>query len=420
MRVACAVLLLAGCNQVFGLDPLPATDDGGGAVDAGPPPRVLDVALGGNHTCALLEGGAVRCWGRDASGQLGLGAPAEDLSRPGPALTLRGPAVELAAGGGHTCARFADGTVTCWGTNNDGQLGYGNINVVGDNEPPANAGTVSLGRLADGLAVGGRHTCARFANAVRCWGFGASGALGTGSPDTIGNDEPPSNGPTVSGVTAPAAITAGYEHTCALTAGGQVVCWGAGANGRLGYGTVEDRGNEPGDLPLAPLSLTGVMEVTAGREHTCALFADRGVACWGDNDYGQLGTDDMIDRGDIGAVFNEDARDLGAVVELAAGHRHTCARYDGGEVRCWGDNSRGQLGLGTTDRQLDATAATAVLLPAAATKIVAADEHTCAILDDGGLTCWGAGDFGKLGLGDTADVGATPATTPMTRGRIPM
>ncbi len=418
MRVACAVFLLAGCNQVFGLDPLTSADDGGAAVDAGLTPRVLDVALGGHHTCALLDGGAVRCWGRDTSGQLGLGAPAQDLSRPGPALTLRGPAVELAAGGGHTCARFADGAVTCWGTNNDGQLGYGNINVVGDNEPPADAGTVSLGRAAAGLAVGGRHTCARFNNAVRCWGYGASGALGAGSPETIGDGEPASTGGTVSGVTAPATITAGYEHACAQTSGGQLVCWGEGSNGRLGYGDTSDRGDESTDLPLVPLPLTGVMAATAGREHTCALFTDGGVACWGDNDYGQLGTGDMVDRGDTLAVSNGDARNLGAVVELAAGHRHTCARYQDGEVRCWGDNSRGQLGIGTSNRQLDAVAATAVLLPAPAAAIVAADEHTCAILDDGGLTCWGAGDYGKLGLGDTADVGATPATTPMARGRI--
>jgi alpha-tubulin suppressor-like RCC1 family protein len=419
MRVACAVVVLAGCNQVFGLDDLRPAGDGGADSDAGPPPAALALALGGNHTCVLLEGGAVRCWGRDASGQLGLGAPEEDLARPGPPVTLRGPAVELAAGGGHTCARFADGTVTCWGTNNDGQLGYGHINLVGDNEPPASAGTVAITREAQALAVGGRHTCARLTGgAVRCWGFGGFGALGAGNPDSIGNDEPVSNGTDVGGLSDAAQIAAGFEHSCALTTSSRVLCWGEGANGRLGYGNTDDRGEEMTDLPLQPLPFAGASAVTAGREHTCALFSDRRVLCWGDNDYGQLGTGDQLDRGGTQAVDADDARDLGLVAELAAGHRHTCARYEDGEVRCWGDNSRGQLGIGTTDRQLDAAAATAVLLPAPAIAIDASDEHTCAILVDGGVSCWGAGDYGKLGLGDLADVGATPETTPMARGRI--
>jgi uncharacterized repeat protein (TIGR01451 family) len=210
--------------------------------------------------------------------------------------------------------------------------------------------------------------CALLDNgAVKCWGFGGNGQLGTGSPATRGD------GPNEMGANLPAvdlgpgrtatAVTAGTFHTCALLDDATVKCWGSGANGRLGDGDTDTRGDGPGEmgtnLPTVDLGPgRTATAVTAGEGHTCALLDDGAVKCWGNGVFGALGYGDDNDRGDgpgeMGA--NLPAVDLGAgrtATAVTAGSAHTCALLDNGTVKCWGEGGSGELGIGTEDDRGD-------------------------------------------------------------------
>ncbi len=200
-------------------------------------------------------------------------------------------AVTIATGGAHTCARFADGSVKCWGRNDVGQLGIGTTTgpefcIVGTvfgsacSFTPVSVTGISI---VTALATGGAHTCALLADGtVRCWGANFSGQLGNGTFTAS------STPVLVSGLTSATAVTAGGIHTCALLADGSVKCWGSDSHGQLGNGAPLD----PFSLSSTPLPVSGITTATAvagGRAHTCALLADGTVRCWGDNDGGQLG-----------------------------------------------------------------------------------------------------------------------------------
>jgi alpha-tubulin suppressor-like RCC1 family protein len=159
--------------------------------------ELLSIALGGNHGCALLGGGEVLCWGSNGSGQLGYGdlnnVGDDELPSTRVPVDIGGPAVEVVCGANHTCARRADGEVLCWGDNSVGQLWLGNTTNVGDDEQPVTAGTVDIGGDAIQLSAGGNHTCAlTSAGEVRCWGQNNFSQLGLGSSVTVGDNEVPS------------------------------------------------------------------------------------------------------------------------------------------------------------------------------------------------------------------------------------
>jgi hypothetical protein len=156
----------------------------------------VEIGAGPGHTCVRLDTGAVRCWGDGSDGALGYGSAGFifDASAVGD-VPLGGKAVQLAVGGHHTCARLETGAVRCWGLNGAGQLGYGNLDSVGDDETPESVGDVPLGGTAVELAAGENHTCARLdTGAIRCWGNGLDGRLGHGNTESIGDDEPVSAG----------------------------------------------------------------------------------------------------------------------------------------------------------------------------------------------------------------------------------
>ncbi|MDC0667597.1 EGF domain-containing protein [Nannocystis radixulma] len=165
---------------------------------------------------------------------------------------------------------------------------------------------------------------------------------------------------------------------------------------------------------------TGVRQLVTGDGHTCALFEDGRVKCWGDNQYGQLGLGDTEARGDDPGEMGADlpAVDLGdgvVAVALSAREVHTCAALDDGEVKCWGINAGGQLGLGDTDNRGDDPGEMGDALPfvdlgarAHAVDVSVGTVHSCALLQDGGVKCWGTNYGGQLGLGDTAARGDGP------------
>ncbi|UQA56276.1 DUF4215 domain-containing protein [Polyangium aurulentum] len=401
---------------------------------------VVQVVAGSDHNCALFEDGRVKCWGKNYSGQLGLGDYLPFGDEPGemgaslPVVDLGAGviATEISAGSMHSCALLADGAVKCWGQGSSGQLGLGDIARRGDD--PGEMGSalpaVELGGQAKAIAAGGAHTCALLTDgSVKCWGANASGQLGLGDTAARG-DEPGEMGellPAVqlgTGKTA-VAIAAGAEHTCVLLDDDGVKCWGANAHGELGQEDKANRGDADGEmgdlLEAVDLGNGWVTRAIAMHElHTCALSDAGGVKCWGYGTLGMLGVPTLHHLGDAPGEMGDalPAVDLGAgkvAVKIAAGRMHTCATFTDGSAKCWGYNTTGQLGLGTTDTHGDkpGTMGDALLAidlgtGASVTSFGLGFAHTCAILGDGRVKCWGMNDVGQLGLGDTVYRGSKP------------
>jgi len=332
----------------------------------------------GEHTCAVTGAGGAMCWGNNMFGKLGDGTGASRWS-PVEVLGLSSGIVGLDAGGWHTCVLTTAGGVLCWGFNRYGQLGDGMNN---DRRPvPANVAGLSSGIVA--LAAGGWHTCALTeAGGVKCWG---SGPLGDGT-DTFIQRTPVE----VIGLSDEvAALAAGGQHTCALTAAGGVKCWGRNDFGQLGDGSISER-----HTPVDVNGLTsGVAALAAGDYHTCALTAAGGVKCWGLNQYGQLGDRTTSERYTPVDVIGLSS----GVVALTVGNDHTCALTESGGVKCWGNNLPGKLGDGTTTERH--TPVDVSGLTSGVRALEAGGDHTCALTAAGGLQCWGDNGSGQLGDG---------------------
>ncbi len=392
-------------------------------------PAAGQLDAGSYHSCAALAGGSVRCWGYGGDGQLGYEnmSTIGDDETPGSVGPVDlGPghtAKAIAAGDVHTCALLDDGTVRCWGYGGDGRLGYGNTNSIGESQAPGAIGPVDLGpgRTAKAISAGGGHTCAVLDDGnVRCWGYGFNGQLGYGNRNSIGDDETPGSVRTVNlgaGHTA-TALGAGERHTCALLDDGSVRCWGFGVDGELGYANQSNIGDAATRTPdtVGPVNLGAgrtATAISAGDRHTCAVLDDGSVRCWGYGLSGRLGYGDQNAVGDDETPGSVGAVRLGAgrtALAITAGGRHTCARLDDGNVRCWGFGGTGRLGYANTDNVGDNEAVGSVgplnLGPGrTATAISAGQDHTCALLDDGGARCWGSGANGRLGYCNENNIG---------------
>ena len=411
-------------------------------VEVSLPTGINSIRGGYNHTCVLFNSGDVRCWGFNDKGQLGYGDTSPTgaggttfpypYSRPAP-VNMVGKGVKLALGGNHTCALFDSGFVRCWGLNDKGQLGYKlgvapannpNMYNVGDGEPVYTYGNVNLGGNAVKIAAGFEHTCALMdTGKVRCWGSGASGQLGYGNTNNIGDDEypyVPAAGDVSLGGTVQDIVAGGY-HTCALLDTGDVRCWGWNNSGQLGLGSNTLSNDKIGDneLPSSKpvVSLGGsVTQLSAGMYHTCAVLSTGIVRCWGRNVDGQLGLGHYTDIGDNEPVLNASTVDVGGskVLQVSADDGHTCALLSTGDVKCWGLNGNGQLGQGNTPtvpRTNTPGTATVNLDGNSAYQITTGGQTSCALLANGKARCWGRNDKGQLGLGNTTDVGRTSLAT---------
>ncbi|MCB1017083.1 MAG: carboxypeptidase regulatory-like domain-containing protein [Acidimicrobiales bacterium] len=446
--VAAALVAAVAASVLVAAPTTPTAADGNEAPGAPAPSRGL--TMGDAYACALVAGDQVKCWGRNRDGELGLGDTADRGDGPGElGLALatvdlgdRVP-VELTASGrfhfffggregSHTCARFDDGQVACWGRNAQGELGLGHEEKRGDGpgELGTHLATVDLGtgRTATALTSADRANCAVLDDGtVKCWGLNGTGQLGQG--DTRGRgDEPGEMGDALApvdlgtGRTA-TAVTGASWHFCALLDGGQVKCWGGNFFGQLGLGDSQNRGGGAGQmgdaLPAVDLG-TGrtATAVSTGGGHTCALLAGGDVKCWGAG--GALGLGDTLPRGSGPGEMGDalPTVDLGtgrSATAISAGADFTCALLDDGSVKCWGENRFGQLGLGDTDDRGVGPGEMGDALPAVdlgagrtATAVTAGDLGACARLDDGSVKCWGDNEAGALGQGDTAARGDGP------------
>ncbi len=318
--------------------------------------RVTALELGNCFSCALLTGRA-RCWGKNDHGQLGYGHTRpidhDQAAKAAEGVAFDARIVALAAGTAHVCALMQTGDVACWGLGQFGQLGYGTVDDIGDDEAPTAAGMVALGRPARQLAAGVNHTCALLDDgSVRCWGENAFGSLGLGHGLTVGDDETPDAYPPVELGGAAAQICAGGNRSCALLDDGSVRCWGRGANGRLGLGVdfgTRNLGDDESPTAVPAIDLGGpALEIACGGDHACALMEDRSLRCFGRNEEGQLGYGNRVTVGDNETPATVGAVPLGGEVQaVSLGRQHSCALVsaaDTPQVMCWGLNQLGQLG----------------------------------------------------------------------------
>ena len=360
---------------------------------------IASIGTGAAHTCALTSpGGGVKCWGWNESGRLGDGST-ESRSTPVDVVGLSSDISAIAPGGSHTCVLTTGGGVKCWGYNLNGQLGDGSresksmpVDVVG------------LDSGVTAITVGLNHACAlTTGGGVKCWGYNGWGNLGDGT--AVSRSTPIDVVILSSSVSA---IAAGQEHTCALTIGGGVKCWGSNQYGQLGDGSTAS--DESRAVDVVGLS-SGVSAIAAGWHHSCALTTDGGIKCWGRNEWRQLGDGTTVSRSTPIDVVGLSS----GVSAIATGGYHTCALTTGGGVKCWGENVWGQLGDGTTVSR--STSVDVVGLGSGVSAIATGGTHTCALPTGGGVKCWGENGYGRLGDGST-NLKTTPVDV-MQAGEVP-
>lgn len=378
-----------------GSPPADAGADAGSDVDAGECPGctlicvagtcvdgIVDLRAGMGHTCALRAGGGIVCWGDNREGELGDGTM---TPRTTPTFV---PATNIASidtsNRPWSCAVETAGRVLCWGSNDRGALGIGGTTPAIVTSPGAVLG------IADATHVGSGswHGCAiRTTGAIVCWGFGASGALGTGNTDSR------LTATSVAASTNADQIASGGAFNCARQRNGSVLCWGSASQGQTGQNP--SGGNVL--VPTAVPSITDAEQIVAGTSHAC-VRRPTGVYCWGSNSFGQLGV----------AGSSRHMPTLIAGTEMAidvdAGNDHSCAVLADGGVVCWGDNFEDQLG-GSPPGGVGIVRV-AGLPPAVA--VAAGGSHTCAALRTGGVMCWGRNMEGQLGIGMTSSGAAAP------------
>lgn len=340
-------------------------------------PSFVQIAIGGNHTCAVTGGGLIYCWGHNFFGQLGDGTTQDRL------LPVRVKAGTLhfrrvTAGSYHTCAETTDGKAYCWGNNYWGQLGIGGTSGASRLTPVAVAG----GRTFRRVEAGSQHTCGvTTGSEAYCWGDNQYGQLG----------DPPSTGFTrrspvrVAGGLAYKAIDPGADHTCALTSSSRVYCWGSNSDGQLGDGTTA--------YHLSPAGIAGnrlYKQVSTGSSHSCALGLDNKAYCWGNNFSGQIGDGTNTRRLTPTAVSGGRSYQ-----GLSAGGADNCATDLASRSWCWGNNAFGALGDGTTTNRSVPVATRGGLT----FERLNAGLHSCGVTAGGQAYCWGYNGFGEIGDG---------------------
>ena len=359
--------------------------------------NVTRVVAGDEFTCALLGDGTVKCWALGESGQHGDGTFTQYSAVPVAVSGLSG-ATALTAGYDHACALLSDGSLRCWGGNIHGQLGNGTT-ADPTTGPPGSAVIVAVTGIASAVTVatGAYHTCAVLSDgSVHCWGQNDQGQLGDG---TIVSSPTPG---TVAGITSAAAIAGGGAHTCALLRDGTVLCWGDNEFGQLGDGT-----NERGWLPVQVVGITNAVAITAGWRHTCALLADGTARCWGQNEFGQLGNGSTTS-----SPIPVPVSGITAAVALTGGWwHHSCALLADTTVKCWGMNDWGQLGNGTTSTSPTPTPVTMIGSGITWTT----SNPTVAAVDGSGRAT--AVDSGATTITATDPSGASASTTLTVRQR---
>lgn len=391
------------------------------------------VSSGDSFSCVLLAGGSIHCFGDNANGELGRspephGANLARVSATAVDLGAGRTARVLVSGSHHNCAILDNDQLKCWGYNADGQLGLedsvnrGVESGLGDALPPVNLGA---GRTAKAVALGETHTCAILdTDRVKCWGMAYEGALGYGDGLDRGavTASMGDNLPTVelgTGRTAKAIAVTAYHTSCAILDDDRVKCWGINQSCDLGNGDgdVVSYGHSEGtmgdQLPYVDIEVGRTARAIAADGYTVCVLRDNGtVKCWGNNEEGQIGIDSSAwsvgcapaETGDAGVI----AMGGSDVIAIDVGATHACALRSNGEVKCWGGNAHGQLGVGTTTKLPVPSAALSLGSDFMPRALALGGYHTCAISDENRVKCWGEGGAGQLMNGTFSDLGSGP------------
>ena len=344
--------------------------------------RIVAVAAGDNHSCALSAEGAVLCWGVNANGQLGNGV----LAEPGPTpafsatpVAIVGPLANrkvtaIAAGGNNTCAVAEGGEVYCWGDNSAGQLGIGAAGAARPTPTRVLPKGLLVGRTVTQLVVGDLHVCALDSQGLAfCWGSNAFGQVGSGVPHRGGEGgqylvpTPVLTTPLDDSVPAPTPLTisslsAGSGFTCAIATSAakplpSAYCWGRLLNGRLGNGYSGSNDTASAFTPTAvpstgALAKRSLTTISSGGATTCVLDTQRSAYCWGDGSTGQVGNGEAASAAPLPptAVKRSGPYSMLGLAQVSVGVNHACGLNPpdaGGAASCWGANGSGQLGTGT-------------------------------------------------------------------------
>jgi alpha-tubulin suppressor-like RCC1 family protein len=379
--------------------------------------HALEVSAGGDQTCAVVSGGAVKCWGGNGNGELGIGKK-NLLESPVPLkVKLPGKAVSVSAGTRSTCALLDTGAVYCWGANDFDQLGTGEtFDELAKSYSPLRVANLDG---ATAVSVGAMNACALTSGGVECWG---DNSLGLVTEDMGGSSPTPV---AVQGLANVASVYAGPGLTCAVLSGGRVSCWGINSGGQLGVspvikdrsvplllpkiehavrvagttdhacalisdGTVEcwgannagQLGNGKKTMSLAPVKVKGIsnaIEVGAGPNFSCALLSGGAVKCWGYNGDGELGNGaserDHLTPVRVSGVTNAVSLDVGVGSEYSA-----CVVLASGRVECWGNCD--------PDDPMSCTGSDSPTDVGISSAVEASVESECALISDGTVTCW--------------------------------
>ena len=366
------------------------------------------IAAGQDHSCTVHRSGTVSCWGNNYDGQLGNGQSQDYENRRveyryGPyswvptGVAGITDATAVTAGGDHSCALHEGGTISCWGNNWHGQLGNGQggtddagfAEIANDFYSPLPVGVLGIAD-ATAITTGRVHTCALHrTGAVSCWGDTGQGQLGNGQSGYIYASPVPQ---AVVGITDATAIAAGAEHSCALHEGGSLSCWGANW-----YAQLDNGQNEEDASSSVPVRVEGITDTAAifSSSDSCTLHEDGTISCWGNNWYGQLGNGQSGENAD-----SSEPVQVAGIIDATAvttGGSHSCALHRDGRISCWGNNESGQLGIG--HRRYNPLTPVEVIGIIDATAVAAGESHTCALHRTGAISCWGRNNKGQLGNG---------------------
>ena len=293
------------------------------------------ITAGNRHSCALRQDGTISCWGINWEGQLGNGNEARSVIP----VQVAGisDATAIAAGNSFSCALHQDGTISCWGSNWEGQLGNGQSGENAHSPLPVKVTGITD---ATAIAAGNSFSCALHQDStISCWGKNSEGQLGNGQ--TPGYGQFSSLPVKVTGITDATAIATGWLHSCALHQNGTISCWGGDA-----------LGNGQDAVSPVPLQVFGISDATAINiyGHSCALHRGGTISCWGNNYWGQLGNGQSGRNAGLVSHSLVPVKVTGITdaTAIATGDDHSCALHQNDTISCWGNNSEGQLGDGTT------------------------------------------------------------------------
>ncbi|MDG1551256.1 MAG: putative Ig domain-containing protein, partial [Candidatus Poseidoniaceae archaeon] len=360
----------------------------------------------GDSNCIISNSQSLYCWGSNVYGNLGNGLHGGGVFSDQPVeITSFGTGlypVEVATSIVHSCAILNDGTVSCWGDNSFGQLGDG---TQIDRYVPTQTVSLGAGVKAVDIAVGGYHTCAVLDDGdVKCWGLNGHGQIGDNSQI---DKYVPTSSSVFTGTSKAIAITAGYDYSCALIVDGSVRCWGKNNLGQLGLGTSVNPVITPTQTASFGAGLHAV-DIDAGYAQACALLNDGRIMCWGLGSNGRLGTGDTLQQ--TSPTFTASLGTNRYAKQVVQGGSNGCAIIDDGTVRCWGGGT--PTGTGTSSDVLTPTTTDSLGVGRTAQALIAGTGHSCVILDDATMACWGFGGFGKLGNGaSNNELSPVPVTT---------